>query len=207
MALDFITKLPGKAIDWLSGGDMPEAQNAQLSPGAQDIIGSQYLQAQKTPEQILSERTQGMDESKSLLHPVEQSYLGGQSNDVVSQALRARTARSLGDNLSRMKNKMSHDVSDIESKNLDSAGRSLQQKRNLEVENYRRQMDRYNAQVSARNAAISSIFQAGGMIAGAVIGGPGGAAVGSQVGGAVAPKQTNYSSKNIGGEYSMSGRD
>ena len=199
--LDLISKLPGKAVDWLSGGSMPEAQSAQLSPGAQDIIGSQYLQAQKTPEQILSERTQGMDESKSLLHPVEQSYLGGQSNDVVSQALRARTARSLGDNLSRMKNQMSHGVADIEAKHLESAGRSLQQQRNLDVENYRRQMDRYNAQVAARNSAISSIFQAGGM----------------GIGMATAPRaqQKNpnqvdpgtSNTKNIGGGYSMSGRD
>lgn len=175
---------------WLTGGDIPEAEKVQMSPGASDIIQSQYQESQKTPEQIQAEMTQGMDESKSLSQPIDQSYLGGQTNDMVSKALRSRSQRYISDDLSRMKNKMKHNVVDVQSKRLGSSAQSLQMQRNLDVENYRRQMDRHNAQVAARNQAISSIFQGAGMIAGAAIGGPAGAAMGSQVGGSVAPQKT-----------------
>lgn len=61
-----------------------------------------------------------------------------------------------------------------------------------------------NREIAAQNADSQmwgSILSAGGMIAGAAIGGPMGAGVGGQIGGMMGPQETPYMNMNYGGGY------
>lgn len=182
----------------LSNNDMPAAPEAQLSPATMDAMNRQFQRSMQSEGQIQGEYMHGTEGAKNLLNTsVPGGVATGEHDDAAEQAIQNRAQRAYQHDLDKLQNQVRLQSVTDKASMLDQAHKSFMMKAQIDINNYKAKMQRYQAEQQARNQVISSLLGVAGFGAGLALAGPVGGAVGGGLGAAAG---STINDQGMGGE-------
>jgi hypothetical protein len=175
-----------------SGGDAD-------SGGMDESFNQAHEQAQanlqKSPEQLQSELSKGMESSGPIVNPEEiqskSSVLGMTTPEDYSQVLSKIAQQKHQDTINSLNVQNKYRAQEMSDKNVKTAFENSINRNEFKKQAHMRRMERQQARYAARMAAIGSVFKLAGTAIGGAIGGGDGAKVGYRAGTGAGPQSTN----------------
>lgn len=179
------------------GDDEYKPKQILLDPEASQLIDQSGRDALKSHEELAQESLAGTEDARNMM-PQDAS---GQV--AMSGALSNKYRKMMQDDLDRIGVQQRYLARSRQANRLKQSAQMAQARQSIQVDNYKRLVDAYNAKRQARAQVLSSVLGLAGMVGGAAIGGPAGAMVGASMAGTLAPApqaQPRQSRSYLGGD-------
>ncbi len=183
--------LTGKSID---ESDEVHYTPTPLDQNTQGLIDDQYKRSLQSPEQAIANRKSIVGSSPNMMSmPHDETSLGMSGTGGLSKAIFARQAKRHGENLHKLNTHQELAGTRDYFNNQETAFNAQLAAQKVKNRNNEMLWKASAANAEARAAVMRNLLGVGGMLAGAAIAGPAGAAVGSQVGGMAGGKPADPS--------------
>lgn len=192
-------------MNGLSPGAPPQHQTAGLDSQSSQMIQDQRNRANMSPDDIVNERMQGVDQGAELGRASQDASMrnpgaNGASGDDegLRQALSNRSRRSYSSDLSQIRRNTENQATDIKARYAQQAYENLANQQRVMSGIARKKQAEKEANDQMRRQVINSVIGIGGTIAGAALGGPMGAKAGSSIGGGTTSTASGSGIKGAG---------
>lgn len=200
--LKALGNLFGKGTDLATGADIGrqgfDVQDVQVDQGVNPIMEGQRNRANMSEAEVQAGMLQGVEQPMQQMGAQTGPGSLALNNKDLSNALAKRSQKGFESDYARIKRRTEPQAAIQRAKNIDAARQSMEQQRNLDLQNYERRMQAYSAQESIRAQVMGNLFGAIGGFAGGALGGAGAkrsAATPNSTGGQYEPQ---YNSGNDG---------